>query len=179
MVMAIWLFTEFCYMVQHSVISQHTITSIQTVLDQFHQHCAVFKELGIWDDFNLPWQHSIFHYPHLIKEFGAPNSLCSSIMENKHIKAIKKPWCRSSRHKALQQILMTNQHLDKPAAARIHFESYGMLVNPNAKPPPEDAPAADNGPTHGEAIVETILAKGKGMHCSHTPQRLANTTVTQ
>ncbi|KAF9489865.1 hypothetical protein BDN71DRAFT_1400860 [Pleurotus eryngii] len=175
MVAAIRSFTEFCYMVRRSVISQHTITSIRTVLNEFHQHRAVFKELGIRDDFNLPRQHSIFHYPHLIEEFGAPNGLCSSITENKHIKAIKKPWRRSSRHKALQQILMTNQRLDKLAASRIYFESYGMLVNPNAKPPPEDPPTPDNGPTHGEAIAETILAKRKDRSYPHLLQELGPT----
>ncbi|KAF9487940.1 hypothetical protein BDN71DRAFT_1485194 [Pleurotus eryngii] len=159
MVTAIQSFTEFCYLVRRSVISQDTITSIQTALDEFHQHRAVFKDLGIRSDFNLPRQHAIFHYPHLIEEFGAPNGLCSSITENKHIKAIKKPWRRSSRHQALRQILMTNQRLDKLAAARIYFESYGMLVNPTKTNSSADTPMPDHGPVHGEVIAETMLAK--------------------
>ncbi|KAF9489509.1 hypothetical protein BDN71DRAFT_1435332 [Pleurotus eryngii] len=56
---------------------------------------------------------------------------------------------------------MTNQHLDKLAAAWIYFKSYGMLVNPNTKPPLKDALTPDNGPTYREAIAETILAKRK------------------
>ncbi|KAG1884298.1 hypothetical protein F4604DRAFT_1878722 [Suillus subluteus] len=45
----------------------------------------------------------------------------------KHIKAVKEPWRRSSRYKALGQMLVTNQRLDKLAASCIDFKSCGML----------------------------------------------------
>jgi hypothetical protein len=64
----------------------------------------------------FPRQHSLSHYCLLITEFGAPNGLCSSITESKHIKAVKEPWRRSHHHEALSQMLLTNQHLDKLAA---------------------------------------------------------------
>jgi hypothetical protein len=67
------------------------------------------------------------HYAHVIQLFGAPNGLCSSITESKHIKAVKEPWRRSSKYKALGQMLVTNQRLSKLAAARVDFESRGML----------------------------------------------------
>ncbi|KAJ7913803.1 hypothetical protein B0H13DRAFT_2004115 [Mycena leptocephala] len=44
------------------------------------------------DGFCLPRQHSLTHYRYLSQEFGAPNGLCSSITESKHIKAVKEPW---------------------------------------------------------------------------------------
>ncbi|KAG1882203.1 hypothetical protein F4604DRAFT_1879601 [Suillus subluteus] len=60
-----------------------------------------------------------FHkYQEIFKTTGAVS---------KHIKAVKKPWCRSSRFKALSQMLLTNQHLDKLAAACADFEACGML----------------------------------------------------
>ena len=49
------------------------------------------------------------NYHQLIRLFGAPNGLCSSITENKHITVVKKPYCRSNKYKALSQILVTNQ----------------------------------------------------------------------
>ena len=82
---------------------------------------------GIRNDFNLPWQHSLNHYVKLIRAFGSPNVLCSSITESKHIKAVKEPWQCSSRFEALSQMLLTNQHLDKFAAARVDFTDCGML----------------------------------------------------
>ncbi|EGN91443.1 hypothetical protein SERLA73DRAFT_67393, partial [Serpula lacrymans var. lacrymans S7.3] len=54
-------------------------------------------------------QHSLTHYPLLICQFGAPNSLCLSITEAKHIKAVKEPWRHSSHYEALGQMLTTNQ----------------------------------------------------------------------
>jgi hypothetical protein len=70
------------------------------------------------------------HYYDNIKNFGAPNGLCSSITESKHIIAVKRPWRRSSRYKALFQILRVNERLDKLAAARADFTTRGLLANP-------------------------------------------------
>lgn len=67
------------------------------------------------------------HYARGIHLFGAPNGLCSSITESKHIKAVKEPWRRSSRFNALGQMLLTNQRLDKLAASHNDFKSRGML----------------------------------------------------
>jgi hypothetical protein len=59
--------------------------------------------------------------------YGAPNGLCSSIIESKHIKAVKEPWRRSNRFDTLSQILLTNQHLDKLAASHVDFADHRML----------------------------------------------------
>ncbi|KAG2739040.1 hypothetical protein P692DRAFT_201842704 [Suillus brevipes Sb2] len=59
---------------------------------------------------------------------SAPNSLCSSITESKHIKAIKEPWRQSSRYNALSQMLLTNQRLDKLAASHVDFRTCRMLA---------------------------------------------------
>jgi hypothetical protein len=59
--------------------------------------------------------------------FGAPNGLCSSMTEAKHIKTVKEPWQQSSHFDALEQMLLTNQCLDKLAAAQVDFTSCGML----------------------------------------------------
>lgn len=69
----------------------------------------------------------MMHYRHLSQEFGTPNGLCSSITESKHIKAVKKPWQCSNHFEALGQMLVTNQRLDKLAAAQVDFESRRML----------------------------------------------------
>ena len=76
------------------------------------------------------------HYSTLIKMFGAPNGLCSSITESRHIKAVKEPWRRSNRYEALGQMLVTNQRLDKLAAARVDYSMRGMLRGPLQLVPP-------------------------------------------
>ncbi|KAF8801739.1 hypothetical protein BYT27DRAFT_7226659 [Phlegmacium glaucopus] len=50
-----------------------------------------------------------------------------TLQEAKHIKAVKEPWRRSSHYNALGQMRMTNQRLDKLAAAHVDFTDRGML----------------------------------------------------
>jgi hypothetical protein len=101
---------------------------MEDALNRFHRHRTIFEECGVRPDgFALPRQHSLIHYLALIRAFGAPNGLCSSITESKHIKAVKEPWRRSSRFEALGQMLQTNQRLDKLAASRVDFTKRGML----------------------------------------------------
>ncbi|EGN91949.1 hypothetical protein SERLA73DRAFT_27164, partial [Serpula lacrymans var. lacrymans S7.3] len=89
---------------------------------------TVFQTTGVRPNrFSLPRQHSLVHYITLIQMFGAPNGLCSSITESKHIKAVKEPWRRSNRYNALGQMLLTNQRLDKLAASQVDFIERGML----------------------------------------------------
>ncbi|KAG1721168.1 uncharacterized protein EDB91DRAFT_1240337 [Suillus paluster] len=104
-------FLEFCYLIRRNIITETSLNEIQDALTRFHRYCEIFKTTGA----------------HLIRLFGAPNGLCSSITESKHIKAVKEPWRRSSRYEALGQMLQINQRLDKLAALRIDFRSRRML----------------------------------------------------
>ncbi|KAG1762208.1 hypothetical protein EDD22DRAFT_778730, partial [Suillus occidentalis] len=120
-------FLDFCYIVRRDTLTEDNLLQLQDALDRFHRYREIFKTTGITLSFSLPRQHSLNHYLFLIRQFGAPNGLCSSITESKHIKAVKEPWRRSSQFKALGQMLLTNQRLDKLAAARVDFQARGML----------------------------------------------------
>ena len=100
-------------------LDRAALEAFNAALAKFYVLREVFHTLGVRPTgFSLPRQHSLSHYRHLIEEFGAPGGVCSSITESRHITAVKKPWRRSSRYKALGQMLITNQRLDKLAAAR-------------------------------------------------------------
>ena len=87
-----WAFIEFCYLVRRDVITDETLAKLQDALGWFHQYREIFHTTGVHPDgFSLPRQHSFTHYEVLIQSFGAPNGLCTSIMESKHIKAVKEP----------------------------------------------------------------------------------------
>ncbi|KAG2151076.1 uncharacterized protein EDB93DRAFT_1240140 [Suillus bovinus] len=103
-------FLEFCYLVRRNIITESTLGQIQEALDRFHHYREIFESTGVVFTFSLPRQHSCSHYVLLIQLF-----------------AVKEPWRRSSRYKALGQMLVTNQRLDKLAAARIDFKNRGML----------------------------------------------------
>jgi hypothetical protein len=128
---------EFCYLVRCNTITETTLESMSNALDRFHTERAVFMDEGVRFDFNLPRQHSLVHYLRNIQLFGAPNGLCSSITESKHIKAVKEPWCRSNHYNALGQMLLTCQRLDKLSALYIYLVSRNLLL-PNVIPQPVD-----------------------------------------
>jgi hypothetical protein len=125
-------YLDFCYLVRRPVIDEDNLKEIHNALARFYQYHPIFQETGVREPgpkgFSLPRQHSISHYPGFITNFAAPNGLCSSITENLHIRAVKKPWRRSGRNEALGQMLLTNQWLDKLAACRVDFCQRKMLA---------------------------------------------------
>ena len=128
MVKALQAFLDFCFIACQNFQDTQSLTALLDALECFHRYCTIFIECGVqMDGFALLRQHSLIHYVALIHAFGAPNGLCSSITELKHIKAVKEPWCHSSRYKALGQMLLTNQQMDKLAASHVDFTKHGML----------------------------------------------------
>ncbi|KAG1819102.1 uncharacterized protein BJ212DRAFT_1446229 [Suillus subaureus] len=94
-----------------------TLLQLSDCLGHFHRYRQIFQDTSIqFNRFSLPRQHTLCHYSMLIHLFGAPNGICSSITESKHIKAIKEPWCHSSKFNALGQMLLTN-HLTAATTA--------------------------------------------------------------
>jgi hypothetical protein len=171
MVRAISAFLEFCYLVRRSQIDSTTLDQIDKAVARFHKERQIFIETQVRTDFSLPRQHSLSHYCFLIQQFGAPNGLCSSITENRHITAVKQPWRRLNRNEALGQMLLTNQRLDKLAAARIDFAARGMLegpvlfgrtahVDPDPPPPSEPNPGGEVTNADDAEAVEGITSMG-------------------
>ncbi|KAJ7713519.1 hypothetical protein B0H14DRAFT_2644779 [Mycena olivaceomarginata] len=120
-------FLNFCYLVRRNAITADTLDEIQDTLTCFHTYHNIFIATSIHVTISLPCQHSMVHYIPSIILFGSPNSLCSSITESKHIKAVKEPWRRSNRHNALIQMLHILTRLDRLAAIRSISASQGMM----------------------------------------------------
>jgi hypothetical protein len=121
-------FFEFCSIVRQNKHTKATLNDLEDALTRFHKYREVFRTSDVRPHgFNLPRQHSMTHYIALIRAFGAPNGLCSSITESKHIKAVKEPWRRSNHFEAIGQMLVINQRLDKLAALTVDFTQRGML----------------------------------------------------
>ncbi|KAF8804198.1 hypothetical protein BYT27DRAFT_7302293 [Phlegmacium glaucopus] len=167
-VQAISAFLDFCYLVRRADFDEDTLATIDKALGRYHSEREYFRTVGVRPEgFALPCQHSLLHYRRNIEDFGAPNGLCSSITESRHITAVKKPWRRSSRYHALGQMLMTNQRLDKLVASRADFIARGML--PPDRPPPlrdrlhelvytQDDPKQDDdgGPSNEEKVLSHV-----------------------
>ncbi|KAJ7642525.1 hypothetical protein B0H17DRAFT_960110 [Mycena rosella] len=139
MLRAFSAFLEFCYLVRRNVLNEVSLAEVDAALARYHQERTIFEQEGVCPNgFSLPRQHSLVDYRYLTQQFGAPNGLCSSITESKHIKAVKEPWRRSSKYEVLGQMLTINERLDKLAARRVDFVERGML--PGRAPPPSALP---------------------------------------
>ncbi|KAJ7189371.1 hypothetical protein GGX14DRAFT_538195 [Mycena pura] len=155
MVRAFSAFLDFCYLVRRNVINDTTLGRIREALARYHRERVIFEASGVCPNgFCLPRQHSLTHYDTLITEFAAPNGLCSSITESKHIKAVKEPWRRSSKYEALHQMLTINDRLDNLAATRVDFEARGIL-QPKAPDPTLPVPL----PTEAAQRLLQIMAE--------------------
>ena len=122
------VFLNFCYIACQNVLTDNSLNTLNVMLGWFYHYCEIFQTSGVWPDgFSLPHQYALKHYCQHIKNFGAPNSLCSSITKSKHIVAVKKLWHQLSHHEALGQMLIINTQNNKLAAARANFTSQGTL----------------------------------------------------
>ncbi|KAN0094838.1 hypothetical protein V8E55_003125 [Tylopilus felleus] len=164
MICAIRAFLEFCFIVHRNIITDATLSELKDALERFHEHRKIFEEVGVrLEGFSLPHQHSLCHYELLIHLFGAPNGLCTSVTESKHITAVKKPWRRSNKHNAVRQILRTNQRLSQLTAARTDFEARGML-------PAKEEDRIDDDP-HAGIVVERPGLAHSDIRLALTPAR--------
>ncbi len=162
-------FMDFCYVVRRADLDEDSLTEVETLIARYHHFREAFRSTGVRDNFSLPRQHSMPHYPHHIREFGAPNGLCSTITESRHITAVKKPWRRSNRYNALSQMLLINQRLDKLGALRADLVDQGFLAPSHNYPPePFEAGLDDEGAADDEEspLGEVKLAKTYGTQIS-------------
>ena len=125
-------FMDLCYIFRRNAITATTLETANALLKRFHELRHIFITEGVRESISLPRQHALPHYLTSIPLFGSPNGLCSSITESKHIKAVKEPWRRSSRFRALIQMLRTIIRLEKLAALCQRFLRKAMLVGSTA-----------------------------------------------
>ncbi|KAJ6472268.1 hypothetical protein DFH09DRAFT_1475959 [Mycena vulgaris] len=180
MVKCVAAFMDFCYLARRNSLTTDALDELKEALERFHTHRDIFIQTGVRFDISLPRQHSLVHYLPSIRLFGSLNGLCSSITESKHIKAVKEPWRRSSRYKALMQMLSTICRLERLAAARILFQSQGMMegtalsyaamtmMGEEPQPPSVDGEEEDEDDDGGDAPGPKALSS---IELAATPQR--------
>ncbi|KAI5822540.1 hypothetical protein K523DRAFT_421984 [Schizophyllum commune Tattone D] len=117
---------EFTYRARRDSITTPVLDAVSSAVQDFHELRRAF-DIVRPTGYSLPRQHAMLHYRELIEEFGAPNGLCSSITESRHIKSVKQPWRRTNRFNALKQMLATNQRLEALFAARQYYQSRNLL----------------------------------------------------
>jgi hypothetical protein len=117
-----------CYIARRNAITAPALEHFHQCVESFQELRNIFIVTHVRATISLPRQHALDHFHYAMKFFGSPNGLCSSITESKHIKSVKEPWRRSSRFKALIQMLRTIVRMDKMAALYQRFWKRGMMA---------------------------------------------------
>ena len=149
-----------CYIARRNAITGPALKHFQSCVEKFHVLRNIFIEAGVCASISLPRQHALRHYFYSIHLFGSPNGLCSSITESKHIEAVKEPWHRSNRYRALIQMLQTLVRMDKMAALRRKLFKMGMLAGTTTsyiaqmKAEPEDSDDSKDNSSEDELLTD-------------------------
>ncbi|KAL1687786.1 hypothetical protein GGG16DRAFT_61384 [Schizophyllum commune] len=95
---------DFLFLSQYPVHSSESLKLLNDALSRFHSNKAVFIELGIRNDFNIPKLHFASHYVTQIKLFGTTDNFNTQYTERLHIDYAKKAYAASNRKDELPQM---------------------------------------------------------------------------
>ena len=144
-----------CYIARRNAITAPALEHFRQCVDRFQELRNIFIVTHVRTTISLPRQHALDHFYYAMQFFGSPNGLCSSITESKHIKSVKEPWRRSSRFKALIQMLRTIVRMDKMNALYQRLWKQGMMVGTTSSYMAGLVGAdADNGESDGDDGTE-------------------------
>ncbi|KAG1791175.1 uncharacterized protein HD556DRAFT_1433032 [Suillus plorans] len=164
MIHTIAAFMDFCYIVRHPYLDEADLAALDDSLQHFYQDHSIFEETGVCPNrSSLPRQHALKHYHQLIILFRAPNGLCSSITESKHIDA----------NQPLGEMLLINQRQDKLAMFCVIHLARHLMDTPLLPHTIQPIPSQDNSNIYDVEAADglttdstVILAKTPGEHCT-------------
>ena len=104
---------DFVFLAQYQ---SHTMESIELLWDSlaaFHDHKAVFLDLGVRNSFNLPKLHSLIHYMSSIQLFGTMDNYNTEQSERLHIDLAKDAYCATNRKDEYAQMMVWLERREK------------------------------------------------------------------
>jgi len=84
---------DFLLIAQYGTHTTASIEGLEDCLATFHNFKAVFIDLGVWKNFNLPKLHSLGHYALSIRLFGMTDNYNTEQSERLHINLAKNAYC--------------------------------------------------------------------------------------
>jgi hypothetical protein len=98
---------------QYQCHTSDTINQLQEVLSEFHNHKAVFTDLGIREHFRIPKLHSLGHYASSICLFGTTDNYNTEQSELLHIDFAKDAYRATNRKDIYSQMMAWLQRREK------------------------------------------------------------------
>jgi hypothetical protein len=119
---------DFLFLAQYLV---HTDQTLDCTLQQFHENKAIFVELGIRSNFNLPKLHFAKHYTLKIKFFGTADNFNTEYTERLHIDLAKNAYHATNHKDEFTQMTTWLEHKEK---IQRHNQFINLCLNHTASP---------------------------------------------
>jgi len=113
LVRAVRALLDFLYLAQYQCHTSETIDHLRDALSAFHEHKAIFTELGVRETFNLPKLHSLTHYVSSILLFGTTDNYNTEQTERLHIDFAKEAYRATNRKDIYSQMTTWLQRCEK------------------------------------------------------------------
>jgi hypothetical protein len=104
---------DFLFLAQFQSHTSETLTQLEDCLVEFHNNKAVFVNLGIQKDFNIPKLHSLLHYGLSICLFGTTDNYNTKQSECLHIDLAKEAYCATNKKDEYAQMTTWLEHHKK------------------------------------------------------------------
>lgn len=88
---------DFVFLARYPSHTTESIERLQNCLAAFHDHKAVFSDLGVREHFNIPKLHSLSHYASSIQLFGTTDNYNTEQSERLHIDLAKDAYRATNR----------------------------------------------------------------------------------
>ncbi|KAM6491449.1 hypothetical protein JOM56_013018 [Amanita muscaria] len=106
-------FLDFLFLAQFPLHSTATLHLLQRALDQFHENKAIFLDLDIRENFEIPKLHACAHYVSSIKLYGTTDNYNTQSTERLHIDLAKDAFRSTNRKDEYPQMTLWLERREK------------------------------------------------------------------
>jgi hypothetical protein len=135
---------DFLYIAQYPAQTDETLLELDKALSMFHDNKAIFLDLGIQKNFNLPKLHGIGHYPGLFTFFGTLDNSNTEHTERLHIDLAKDAY-RATNH--CNEYVQMTKWLEREEKIKQFFSILQKLSTGPPSPPPLPLPRMERSST--------------------------------
>jgi len=143
MVKAACTLLDLLFLAQFQCHTSDTLSWLEGSLAAFHQNKAVFVDLSIWEDFNIPKLHGLVHYALSIHLFGTTDNYNTEQSECLHINLAKNAYRATNCCKVSIVCALGSAH-SRPRDACVAVDDLThqslTAVPSHAMPPPHSPP---------------------------------------
>ena len=113
MVKAVHALLDFLFLAQFPCHTSDTLLQLEECLAAFHTNKAVFVDLSIRQNFNIPKLHALLHYTLSICLFGTTDNYNTEQSEHLHIDLAKEAYCATNCKDKYAQMTMWLERREK------------------------------------------------------------------